>query len=121
MTRGERAERTGLPHPMSAGEALLLFHLRSMKLPEGVAEHVFAPPRKWRFDRAWPDHMLAVEIEGGTWTGGRHSRGVGFEADCIKYSEAAIAGWRVLRFTTNMVKTGVAIDALKRALEAPKA
>jgi very-short-patch-repair endonuclease len=116
MTRGQRTERTGLPHPMSAGEALLLFQIRAMKLPEGVPEHVFARPREWRFDRAWPDRKLAIEVEGGTWVGGRHTRGAGFEADCIKYTEAAVAGWRVLRVTTSMVKTGVAIDALKRAL-----
>jgi len=40
--------------------------------------------------------MLAVEVDGGTWTGGRHTRGAGFEADCEKLNAAVIAGFRVL-------------------------
>lgn len=66
-------------------------------------EYRFHPERKWRFDFAWPEHMLAVEIDGGAWTGGRHVRGSGFTRDCEKMTEAALMGWRVLRLTPKMV------------------
>ena len=85
-------------------------------LPPPVEEHRFAPPRRWRFDLAWPDRRLALEIEGGVWTGGRHVRGKGYEADCIKYNQAALLGWRVLRVTTGMVRDGRALDLLQQAL-----
>lgn len=72
-------------------------------LPRPESELRFAPPRRWRFDFAFPDHRLAVEIEGAVWTQGRHTRGKGYAADCIKYNSAILAGWRVLRFTTDML------------------
>jgi hypothetical protein len=85
-------------------------------LPEPVTEHYFAKPRRWRFDLAWIDRKLALEVEGGQWSSGRHQRPKGFEGDCEKYSEAAILGWTVLRATTDMVKDGRALEMLRRAL-----
>jgi very-short-patch-repair endonuclease len=72
-------------------------------LPPATPEHRFAPPRRWRFDRAYPDRKLAIELEGGVWSGGRHTRPAGFEADCDKYNCATVEGWRVLRFTAKML------------------
>ena len=75
-----------------------------------VAEHPFggiSGKRKWKFDFAWPKAWLALEVEGGTWSKGRHTRGKGYESDCFKYSEAAIMGWIVLRCTTDMIQAGV--------------
>jgi len=95
----------------------LAFHIRSMRLPEPLREHWFHGRRKWRFDFAWPDHMLAVEFEGGVFVQGRHSRGAGFEADCEKYNTATLSGWRVLRFTSNQVKSGQAVTFIQQALD----
>lgn len=64
----------------------------------------FHEVRRWAFDFAWPRANLAVEIEGGAFNGGRHTRGVGFTEDCVKYNAAAVKGWRVLRFTPQMLK-----------------
>lgn len=69
-----------------------------------VREHRFDPERRWRFDFAWPEHRVAVEVEGGHWHNGRHTRGSGFQADCIKYSRAVEMGWRVLRYTGDDLK-----------------
>jgi hypothetical protein len=69
-------------------------------LPAPIVEYRFAPPRRWRFDLAWPSLRLALGIEGGTWSGGRHVRGKGFERDAEKYNAAILASWRVLRLTT---------------------
>lgn len=64
---------------------------------------------KTRFDFAWPDIKLAVEVEGGTWSQGRHSRGAGYARDCEKYNAAQVAGWTVIRATSDMVRSGAAI------------
>ena len=92
--------------------------LSAAGLPAPVREHRFAPPRRWRFDYAWPAHRTALEIEGGVWAGGRHVRGRGYESDCEKYSEAALRGWRVLRVTPAMLRDGRALGLLERALAA---
>lgn len=72
---------------------------RAAGLPEPVAEFRFHPERRWRLDWAWPDWRLALEIEGGVWTGGRHTRGRGFLGDMEKYNALALAGWRLVRCT----------------------
>lgn len=59
----------------------------------------FDDVRKWAFDFAWPAQLVAVEIEGGVWTQGRHTRGAGFVEDCRKYSAATCKGWAILRYT----------------------
>jgi very-short-patch-repair endonuclease len=102
---------------VSAIEEMFALHARASHLPEPQREHRFAPPRRWRFDFAWADRMIAVEIEGGVWTGGRHTRGSGFEADAVKYNTAALMGWKVFRFTGGMVKSGAAIATVIEALK----
>ena len=96
----------------------LIFQVKAAKLPAPTVEFKFHPVRRWRFDLAWPDRKLYVEVDGGTWVGGRHNRGKGYEADCEKLNTAAIAGWRGLRVTTAMVKDGRALVAVEQALGA---
>lgn len=95
---------------------LLLIDLKACGLPDPVQEHRFDQTRRWRFDLAWPDRMLAVEVDGGTWTGGRHTSGTGYERDAEKLNAAVLAGWRVLRFTTGMVRQGAA-ETIRAAIE----
>ena len=94
-------------------------YYRECGLPEPEFEWRFHPDRKWRFDLAWPGHRLALEVEGGVWTGGRHSRGKGMKADMEKYNAATLMGWRVLRCvpddlcmakTVEMVRTCLSLD-----------
>lgn len=66
-------------------------------LPAPVAELHFHAARRWRFDYAWPEHRIALEVEGGVWSRGRHTTPAGFLADMEKYNAAAVLGWRVLR------------------------
>lgn len=82
-----------------------------------LAFHAYSHERDWRFDFAWPSSRIAVEVEGGSWAGGRHTRGRGFEEDCEKYNAAAEAGWRVFRFTSDMVEDGRAREVLARVLK----
>lgn len=101
---------------MSEHEEEIALQIRAFKLPAPTREFSFAKPRRWRFDFCWPDRMVALECEGGEWSAGRHNRGGGFNADCEKYSEAAIRGWKVIRVTGKMIREGLAIELLKRAL-----
>ena len=74
-------------------------------LPIPQEEWKFHNQRKWRFDYAWPDNAVALEIEGGTWMkGGGHGRGSGYLRDILKYNEATRMGWRVYRFTPEQLE-----------------
>lgn len=76
----------------------------------------FHDTRAWRFDFAWPERRIAVEVEGGVWTHGRHTRSSGFIADCEKYNEAARLNWRVFRMPGPWVEGGRAVRYMKRVL-----
>ena len=73
--------------------------------------------RKWRFDFAWPQLKIAVEVEGGAWSQGRHTRGAGYIEDCKKYNEAVMQGWHVLRFTSEAVNSGEAVTQIEKLIE----
>ena len=92
--------------------ATLCSQLAIIGCPEPVLEHRFHPTIRWRFDLAWPDKKIAVEIEGGAWIGGRHTRPKGFQVDICKYTAAAIMGWRVLRYSPAQVKTWTAAQEI---------
>ncbi len=109
-----------IPSPLSSGEETLAFHLRGLNLPPSIREYRFDSERRWRFDFAWPDHCLAVEVEGITAQTGRHQRMKGYESDCEKYNAAALQGWTVLRFTTQQVQNGTAISLIEDALRRPR-
>ena len=97
-------------------EADMLRAIPAVGLPEPVHQHRFHPTRKWVFDFAYLRQKIAVECDGGTWSKGRHVRGQGFEDDCVKLNEAALLGWLVLRFTTEMITDGRAVEFVERAL-----
>ena len=99
----------------------LLLQIRAGGLPPPIAEYRFAPPRRWRFDFAYLAAHLAIEVEGGIHAHGRHTRGVGFEADCAKYNAATLAGWRVLRFTSRQIEDLSALETIRAALATPPA
>lgn len=101
---------------MSQLELDLIRQIRDFGIPEPEREWPFGHGR-CRFDLAWPDYNLAVEVEGGTWMQGRHSRGTGYAKDCEKYNAATLMGWRVLRVTSDMVRNGKALTAVKTAWE----
>src|SRR5262249_13635323 len=95
---------------------LLQLHLAGVPTPE--PEYRFAPPRRWRFDWAWPGLLLAVEREGGVWTQGRHVRPSGFIKDIEKYNTAALLGWMLIRYTPAMERDGRALALVERAIAA---
>lgn len=117
----------------------LAFQIRAHRLPEPLRQHRFALEldRQWRFDFAWPDHMLAAEFEGLVATTalvpkgqgqsgyrktivltGGHATPDGFKEDIDKYNSATLLGWRLLRFHRDQVTNGEAIAMLERVFHA---
>lgn len=73
--------------------------------------------RKHRFDFAFPEKKVAVEIEGNAWHvkgGGKHMQ----VRDLEKYNIAAMLGWRIFRFSPSMLKSDPinCLDMVKEVL-----
>ena len=91
--------------------------LELVGLGRPCTEYRFHPVRMWRFDFAYVPQRIAIEVDGGTFVGGRHSRGPGVENDCEKLAEALLLGWRVLRITPRMVKDGRAVRWVEQLMK----
>ena len=102
-------------------EAIFEHQMAAYGISDYHKEHRFHPVRKWRMDFAWPDILLAVEIEGGIWNNGRHNRPHGFINDAEKYNTACTMGWKVLRFTGRDIRNGKAIDTTRQIVFEHKA
>ncbi|RCU24321.1 DUF559 domain-containing protein [Acinetobacter baumannii] len=98
---------------VSKGEAMLCRQLDVMKIAY-EQEFRFHPERKWRADFLITGTKILIEVEGGIWSGGRHTRGKGYIGDMEKYNSAAMMGFTVLRFSTEQVKAGVAIKQIEQ-------
>ena len=97
----------------SIGESLLAMQLKALKI-EFEQEFKFHAKRKWRADFHITGKKLLVEVEGGIWSGGRHTRGKGYIGDMEKYNAATMMGFQVLRFSTDQVKSGHAIQQIEK-------
>lgn len=123
-------------------EKILSEKLVEASLPEPSLEYRFHKERKWRFDLAYPEIRVAIEVEGGSFSapvkchicgnlvkyrtktgklipvraGGRHNRGESFERDLEKYNTAALHGWLLLRVTPGMIKDGRAVSVIGDAI-----
>lgn len=103
--------------PMTAFERLLSRLGHDRQWGRLVFEYLFHPERLWRFDYAFWNPRIAIEIDGGTWRkGGGAHRGKGFLRDLEKGREAVILGWRVLRFTPQERDNGTLLQTLERLL-----
>ena len=100
---------------VSEGEAVLSQHLRTLKI-EFEQEFKFHPTRKWRADFHLKGRKILVEVEGGIWSNGRHTRGKGYLGDLEKYNEATMMGYQVIRFSTEQVKSGKAIEQILKLI-----
>lgn len=83
---------------------------------EPVREFRFHPTRKWRFDYAIPVLKIAIECDGGVWTGGRHVSPQGYLKDMEKFNAAAELGWVVLKFTPQTLVTSGTIETLRATI-----
>lgn len=97
------------PRALSPGEEALSLHLRAHHIPF-EREYSISDKTKHRFDFAIPERKILLEVQGSIWTNGRHSRGKGFESDCRKSNLAVFLGWKLLKYSTEMVLDGSAIN-----------
>lgn len=81
-----------------------------------IRQYAFNEARRFRADFAWPHAMLLLEVDGGSWISGAHSRGSGIARDCEKGAHAAIGGYRVIHCTSNQVENGQALAWVAAAL-----
>jgi len=112
----KKTKKPAMSKQPSVGEVEMMRHFKAHKIAYKY-EFKFCPHRRWESDFRILGTKILVEVEGGTWSGGRHTRGKGYEQDCEKYNWAAANGWTVLRFTTQQVNSGAAIKAILEALK----
>jgi hypothetical protein len=103
--------------PASTNDMIFFQLLKSEGLPIPTPEFKFANDRKFRFDYCWQTEMVALEVEGGVWKAGRHTRGSGFIKDMEKYNLAACKGYRLIRTVPTELCTMKTIELIKEALQ----
>jgi len=81
-----------------------------------IPEYKFYEGRKWRMDYALPESKLFIEVEGGVFTNGRHTRGKGFMNDMEKYNTAAAMGWKMIRRVPGNLMSNETIVLIKQTL-----
>ncbi len=105
---------------MKYNPAIVTAFYREHGIPTPAYEFQFHPDRKWRFDLAWylSEHhcLLAIEVQGGIWTGGRHNRGAAMLKEWEKLNAAAVMGWRVLYFQPRDLCLKATADVIREAL-----
>ncbi len=97
----------------SEGEVKLATALKALKI-DFEQEFKFHPERKWKADFHLVGKKILVEVEGGIWSSGRHTRGKGYIGDMEKYNAATMMGYQVIRFSTEQVKSGLAIQQIEK-------
>lgn len=104
-------------------EIELAGHLSVMGL-KPLEQYKFHPERKWRLDFAFPDELVAVEIDGGIFAAengeeaGKHARGAGRCKDMEKRNAAAELGWLVLNYGPPHIRSGEAAIQIERLVMA---
>lgn len=111
-SNSKRSTRVKTHRDESIGETMLANQLRVLKI-SFEQEYKFHPKRKWRADFHIVGKKILVEVEGGVWSGGRHTRGKGYIGDMEKYNAAVVMGYQVLRFSTEQVKSGLAVQQIE--------
>lgn len=82
---------------MKYNPRIVILFFRECGLPAPQLEYKFHETRKWRFDFAFPMAKVALEVQGGIFIHGAHSRGAQMKKDWEKYNTAAAMGWRILQ------------------------
>lgn len=86
-------------------------------LPDPIAEFQFLPDRKFRFDFCWPNKKVALEVQGGLWSGGAHVRGAALLKEYEKYNMACVLGWRILFVVPQDLCLLETVNLIKQSLD----
>jgi len=115
ITTAEAFEKRQKAEAFERAESQFCVNLQTQTGFEVIKEHRFHPKRLWRFDYAILELKIALEVQGGLFTNGRHSRGTGYLNDIDKFNEAQLLGWRVYQCQpTELLTKG--LDVIKRAI-----
>ena len=89
-------------------------------LPAPLAEYKFCPTRKWKHDFYWPfidaAGGVALENQGGIFSGGRHTRGAALLKEHEKLNASVVAGNRILFTTPQTIKSREMLATLRALL-----
>ena len=67
-------------------------------------------------DFAWPTYKVLAELQGATWSRGRHTRGRGYAEDRMLSNWRQLDGWIALEFTSDHLNDDHAIPIVSAAL-----
>jgi len=100
------AARTVGFHPGDSElERTVLQAILDAGLPEPISQHPVKLGRNtYRLDLAYPDHKIAIEVDGFAF---HHDRGT-FDRDRQRQNDLVTAGWTVLRFTARSTPEEIA-------------
>lgn len=96
---------------------IVALYFRQCRLPPPNFEWRFHPTRKWSLDIAWPEQRLCLEVQGGIFIQGRHSRGAAMLKEWEKLNTLATMGWRVLYCQPNDVCTNETVEMIESCLK----
>ena len=118
LTRGRSSILRHLERSLLSDlEDKLEFQLKSAKITGFTREYKFHPKRRWRLDFAWVDQKIGVEVEGGIWLPrSGHNTGVGISRDVEKGNALTLLGWKLIRVTGKMIKSGEALNIIESIL-----
>jgi very-short-patch-repair endonuclease len=102
---------------MKYNHDIVASYFRQCGLPEPVFEWRFHPTRKWRLDLAFIDQRVCLEVQGGIFIQGRHSRGAAMLKEWEKLNTLATMGWRVLYCQPKDVCTTEIIELIRMCLK----
>lgn len=87
-------------------------------LPKPTPEFKFHKVRRWRIDFYFESEnkKLALEVEGGVFTQGRHTRGKGFYNDMQKYNQFSVYGIYLIRVMPKELLKEETFDLIKSIL-----
>jgi hypothetical protein len=113
-------KRTKPKKPKAQRPDLFALACPDFNLPKPIQEYKFHPVRKWRIDYYFEANRrkVGLEVEGGIWTGGRHTRGKGFAGDMEKYNAAAAMGITILRVVPSDLLKITTFELIKKTLYA---
>lgn len=125
--RTKPASKVSSPKRGTAKQSIAADTWTRFGLPLPVTEVRVCKDRLWRVDFVWRTwngltcRTLAVEVHGGTWSGGRHSRGAAQASDFVKGQRCALNGWHRMEFTTRQVTSGYAAAVVRAWIEGDSA
>lgn len=122
MTPASELKRLAAKEERERFENALAWELNALGLGDYVREYVFAKEsadpkfarRKWRLDFYFPARRLAIEVDGGIWTGGAHGRPSNIERDIEKHNLLAVLGIVCLRVPTKWIRNGTAARRIRQ-------